>query len=305
VPPSPDGFIPPDRRLTVAMVWTMVLLVLLYLLAIAIAAAAVAYWLTSAHGWVWPAIIVVAGVAHLWQVARMGRRNAPGHAAPAAKEPELHAVVERLCARIDMPKPRIHVVPTDAPHALASGLPGRTVLCVTRGLLRRLDPVELEAAVAHELSHVAHRDAAVMTLACSVGVMGEALAASGRRQVRKEGRGGDRAVAWLTWGLPIGFGTALYALSVLLTRRLSRYRELAADRAAAYWTGNPSALASALVKCSDDAARIPMKDLRAPRTVNALCLMPTPVRDFRKHPSHPPLNDRIDRLAAISRDLGR
>jgi len=304
MPPSADRSIPADRGLTMAMLWTMALLGLLYLIAIAIAAAAVAYWLSGSHGWLWPAIIVVCLVVHLGHVARMGRRTAPGGEVPASQEPELHAVVERLCARIDVPKPRIHVVPTDAPNALAIGLPGRTVLSVTRGLLRRLEPAELEAAVAHELSHVAHRDAAVMTVACSVGVMGEALAAAGKKEIRKEGKASDRATSSVLLALPIGFGAGLYALSVLLTRRLSRYRELAADRAAAYWTGNPSALASALMKCSDDAARIPMTDLRAPRTVNALCLMPTPLADFRTHPSHPPLNERLDRLAAITRELG-
>jgi heat shock protein HtpX len=296
--------IPADRGLTFAMLQTMVALGLLYLVAVAIAAAFAVWWLATAHGWIVPAVIVLCAVSHLVHIVRTGRRAAPGDEVPAAMAPELHAVVERLCARVDIPKPRVRIVPTDAPNALAIGLPGSTVLCVTRGLLRRLDPVELEAAVAHELSHIAHRDAAVMTLACSVGIMGEALASGGKRQVRKEGKATDRAATGVVFALPIGFGAGLYALSVLLSRRLSRYRELAADRAAAYWTGRPSALASALVKCSDDAARIPMNDLRAPRTVNALCLMPTPLADFRGHPAHPPLQVRLDRLAAISRELG-
>jgi len=296
--------IPADRRLTYAMLRTMAALVLLYLVAIAIAAAIAVYWVAGSHGWVVPAFLLTGLVAHLVHVVRVGRRAAPGAEVTASAEPELHATVERLCARVDVPKPHIRVVPTDAPNALAIGLPGRTVLSVTRGLLHRLDAVELEAAIAHELSHVAHRDAAVMTLACSVGVMGEALSSIGRRQVRGERKLTDKAVTGILMALPIAFGSGLYALSVLLTRRLSRYRELAADRAAAYWTGTPSALASALVKCGDDAARIPMRDLRAPRTVNALCLMPTPLTDFRTHPSHPPLNERLDRLAEISRELG-
>jgi heat shock protein HtpX len=296
--------IPADRGLTFAMLQTMIALGLLYIVAIAIAAAFAVWWLATAHGWFWPAVIIIAVVGHLVHVVRAGRRAAPGDEVPAARAPELHAVVERLCARVDIPKPQVRVVATDAPNALAIGLPNSTVLCVTQGLLDRLEPVELEAAVAHELSHIAHRDAAVMTLACSVGIMGEALASGGKREVRKGAKATDRATTSLLLAAPIGFGAGLYALSVLLSRRLSRYRELAADRAAAYWTGRPSALASALVKCSDDAARIPMNDLRAPRTVNALCLMPTPLTDFRGHPAHPPLQVRLDRLAAISRELG-
>lgn len=296
--------IPDDHGLTFAMLRTMAALTVLYLVAIAIAAAVAVLWLSGSHGWLWPLIIIALLTGHMVQVVRTCRRAAPGDEVSAEREPELHAVVARLCARIDMPKPRIHVSSDDAPNALAIGVGGATVLCVTRGLLRRLDAVELEAAVAHELSHIAHRDAAVMTVACSVGVMGESLASGIRAQARGQAKFADRLLMFSAGALPVAFGTGLYALSVLLTRRLSRYRELAADRAAAYWTGRPSALASALVRCSEDAARIPMDDLRAPRTVNALCLMPTALADFHNHPAHPPLNERLDRLAAISRELG-
>lgn len=295
--------IPADRGLTVAMVWTMTLLGLLYAVASVVGVAAIVAICVAWMGRLWGMVVAVVVVAGLVNVVRKRRVAAPGVASAPEDHPALHAVVERLCARLDLPKPVIQVVPTDAPNALAVGLPRRTVLCVTEGMLARLDAVELEAAVAHELSHVAHRDAAVMTLACSVGIIGEYVSTEFRRQLRAASGLKDTIGAALIGVLPIAGGWLLYAVSVLLSRRLSRYRELAADRAAAYLTGRPSALASALVKCSDDAARIPMADLRAPRTVNALCLMPTPERDFRRHPAHPPLHERIDRLAEISRRL--
>jgi len=295
--------IPVDRGLVFAMVWTMTLLGLLYAVASVAGAAVIVVFFVAWMGKVWGLLVAAAVLAGLVNVVRKRRVTAPGAPSTPEDHPVLHTTVERLCARLDLPKPAVQVVPADAPNALAVGLPKRTVLCVTEGMLARLDAVELEAAVAHELSHVAHRDTAVMTLACSVGIIGEYVSAGFRRQLREAAWVKDKIGAALIGVLPIAAGWLLYAVSVLLSRRLSRYRELAADRAAAYLTGRPSALASALVKCSDDAARIPMKDLRAPRTVNALCLMPTPERDFRRHPAHPPLRERIDRLAEISRRL--
>lgn len=301
--PPEQRAIPADPGLTVAMIWTMTLLGLVYVVGSVIGVAIIVAELAVRLGWVLASILTVVIVIGLVQIVRKRRSAAPGSPVTREEEPDLYATVERLCARLDLAMPRINVVPTDAPNALAVGLPRRTVLCVTRGMLDRLEPVELDAVVAHELAHVAHRDAAVMTLACSVGMIGESVSAGGRRIVREATGLKDTLGTFAVLALPIAFGWLLYAVSVLLSRRLSRYRELAADRAAAYLTGRPSALASALMKCSDDAARIPMKDLRAPRTVNALCLMPTPVKDFRRFKAHPPLDERIDRLAEISRRL--
>ena len=85
--------------------------------------------------------------------------------------PELHGMVDRLCALADMPKPRVGVADTSVPNAFATGRsPERSVVCVTTGILQLLTAEELEAVLAHELSHVAHRDVLVMTVASSAGI---------------------------------------------------------------------------------------------------------------------------------------
>ncbi len=91
--------------------------------------------------------------------------------------PQLHALIDRLCAMADMPKPRVAIADIDVPNAFATGrTPSRAVVCVTTGILRRLDVKELEGVLSHELSHVAHRDVTVMTLASFAGVLAGVLA---------------------------------------------------------------------------------------------------------------------------------
>src|SRR6202044_886705 len=86
--------------------------------------------------------------------------------------PELHGVIDRLCALADMPKPRVAIARTDVPNAFATGRsPKAAVVCATTGLMRRLDEPEIEAVLAHEISHVAHRDVAVMTIASGLGMI--------------------------------------------------------------------------------------------------------------------------------------
>ena len=181
--------------------------------------------------------------------------------------PELHGVVDRLCALADMEKPRVAVADTDIPNAFATGRsPKHSVVCVTTGLLRRLDGDEVEGVIGHELAHVAHRDVSVMTVAATLGVIAGLIMRWG---LFFGGGGRDRnnaLVFLVVWVASI----AVYLLSFLLVRALSRYRELSADRAAAYLTSRPSALASALTKISGDMARIPTKDLRQAEPVGRL-----------------------------------
>lgn len=221
--------------------------------------------------------------------------------------PLLHGVVDRLCLMSDVPKPRVAIADTDMPNAFATGRsPDRAVVCVTTGLLRRLDQRELEGVLAHELAHVAHRDVLVMTLASVAGVAAGLLtrmmlwSGMGRRE-----RDQNAVVVFL---VVIGVSMLVYAISFLLTRVLSRYRELAADRGAALLTGQPSALASALQKISGDMAQIPTQDLRKAEAFNAFFFAPA----FAKGVSlsslfstHPPLEKRLDQLARISAQLGQ
>jgi len=221
--------------------------------------------------------------------------------------PELHVMVDRLCQLADSTKPRVAYSDSPVPNAFATGRsPKHSVVCVTRGLLEELEPAEVESVLAHELSHVAHRDVTVMTVA---GVTGVVAGLMMRSFLYSGGRGRGNSN---TGGIPIQLaimlvGVVVYALSFVLIRVLSRYRELAADRAAAYLTGSPSTLASALTKISGEMGRIPAQDLRAASGANHLALVPAiNGRDVVQLLStHPSLEQRLAQLQRISEDLSR
>jgi heat shock protein HtpX len=221
--------------------------------------------------------------------------------------PELHAMVDRLCALADMPKPRIAVADTDIPNAFATGrTPARAVVCVTTGILRRLDEKELEGVLSHELSHVAHRDVTVMTVASFAGVLAGLL--TRMALWGSMGRNNRDQNAALMFMAVLLASAVVYVISFLLTRALSRYRELSADRSGALLTGNPSALASALQKVSGDIAGIPDRDLRSVESVSAFAFAPaltsgTSISSLFQ--THPPLEKRLEQLAQIATQLGQ
>ena len=195
--------------------------------------------------------------------------------------PALHGVVDRLCALADMPKPRVAIAQTDVPNAFATGRsPKAAVVCATTGLLRRLDEPEVEAVLAHEISHVAHRDVAVMTIASGLGMIAGLLTrvmfysemfGGGGRGGNNNNSGGQLVLIEMAVML---VSIIVYFVSFLLTMALSRYRELAADRSGAILIGQPSRLASALIKISGEMGRIPTKDLRAAEPFNAFFFVP-------------------------------
>ncbi len=224
--------------------------------------------------------------------------------------PELHGIVDRLCALADMPKPRVAIAESDMPNAFATGRNSKVaVLCVTTGLLRRLDRNELEGVISHEMSHVAHRDVAVMTIASFLAIVAGLLV---RFAFYSELFGGDRGRRDNNNAFPVILvvmvvSIVVYAISFLLIRALSRYRELAADRSGALLTGQPSALASALQKVSGDIARIPTRDLRAAEPLNAFYFAPAFAKGTISalFSTHPPLEKRLAQLAKISQQIGR
>lgn len=222
--------------------------------------------------------------------------------------PELHAMIDRLCAMADMPKPRVAISYTDLPNAFATGRsPDRAAVAVTTGILDRLTAEELEGVLAHELSHVAHRDVLVMTLASSAGIIA-AMATRGAQYGAIFGRRDSNNPAGAA-----GFLVALlvslvvYAISFFLTRLLSRYRELSADRAGAYLTQKPSALASALTKITGEIAAIPNRDLRAAQSMNAFFIAPaiSGMTMQTLTSTHPSLEQRLQQLAKVAAELGR
>jgi heat shock protein HtpX len=222
--------------------------------------------------------------------------------------PELHGMIDRLCALADMPKPRVAYSHFAVPNAFATGRSQKNaVICVTRGIVDKLTPEELEGVLSHELSHIAHKDVAVMTIASFLGVLAGVVARYGKYARMGDSR--DQNAAMIMLGIWV-ISLAVYALSFLLIRALSRYRELAADRAGAYLTGRPSSLASALVKLSDDMNAIPDRDLRKVSGMNAFAFTPavksSKASGFgRIFSTHPSTEKRLEQLSKISAELGR
>ncbi|MFI5697200.1 zinc metalloprotease HtpX [Kribbella sp. NPDC051586] len=292
----------PDRGLSSRMVITSFLLGLLYVgfvaLLIALTKSAVL------------AVLIAGGMlfAQYWFSDRIALYAMHGRIVTPEQAPELHGAIDRLCALADMPKPRVAIADVDLPNAFATGRnPKNAVVCVTTGIMRRLDQDELEGVLSHELSHVAHRDVAVMTIASFLGVLAGLITRFGLYGGLGRNRDQNTAVIVLTI---IAVSIAVYAISFLLTRALSRYRELAADRAGAMLTGRPSALASALTKISGDIARIPSRDLRQAEAFNAFFFAPAisgkgaGASLSSLFSTHPSLEKRLDRLGVLSRELG-
>ncbi|MFI8304211.1 zinc metalloprotease HtpX [Streptomyces sp. NPDC085927] len=291
-----------DRGLTTRMVTTMFLIGLLYVVFVGVLLAL----LKNA----WPVILLIAGVlfiAQFWFSDRIAAFSMGAREVTPEQAPGLHGTVDRVCALADIPKPRVAIAENDLPNAFATGRNERTALvCVTTGLLRRLEPEELEGVLAHELSHVAHRDVAVMTIASFLGVLAGVMT----RVAFYTGLGRtsrDSATALMALLIPL-VSAVVYVISFLLTRLLSRYRELSADRSAALLTGRPSALASALTKVTGEMARIPTKDLRRAEPFNAFWFAPafsSKESLSRLLSSHPTLEQRLDQLGRISAQLGQ
>ncbi len=218
-----------------------------------------------------------------------------------SEEPELHQMISRLCAMADLPKPRIAVVNTPMPNAFATGRsPGNAVVAVTTGIRRQLTPAELEAVLAHELTHVKNRDVMVMTIASFLSTVAFFIV---RYSFFFGGGGSSRdrggvAAAFLA-------SVVVWIVSSLLIRALSRYREYAADRGSAVITGQPSNLASALKKISGVMPRIPKEDLRKAEGMNAFFIIPAVSGSSIMNllSTHPSTEKRIAALQKIEREF--
>jgi heat shock protein HtpX len=230
------------------------------------------------------------------------------HEVTPQQEPRLHQIVDRLCLLSNVPKPRVGVAEMDIPNAFATGRnPNHAVICATRGLMNRLPDEELEAVLAHELSHVAHRDVAVMTIASGVGMLAGLVSRIAMWGAMFSGGGRSRdgenivLLEMITWLVSL----LIYVVAYMLTMSLSRYRELSADRSGAILIGKPSVLASALVHVSGDIGKIPRTDLRQAEGMNAFFFAPalaggTAASIFSTHPS---LEKRLDQLNKLEREL--
>ena len=288
-----------DRSLTIRMLFTGFLLVALY--------AVIGTVLAMVGVGIVPIVLISLGMifGQYWVSDRLALWGMGGVIVSPQEAPELHAIIDRLCALADMPKPRVAIASTDVPNAFATGRsPKQAVVCATTGIMRRLDAGELEAVLAHEISHVAHRDVAVMTFASSLGM----LAGLVSRIALWTNLGGDNENNALAELAIFVFSIVVYFISFLLTQALSRYRELAADRSGALLIGKPTLLASALVKITGAMGQIPTKDLRSSQAFNAFFF--TPAINGREGVSlanlfstHPTLERRLAQLDDLERQL--
>ena len=296
-----------DTGLTARMTLVMFLLGFLFVAFVVILMGAAA---RSGNGGLIPLIgLVGLGIAWFqwYNSDTMALKAMRARVVSPEEAPELHGMIDRLCAMADMPKPRVAISYTDLPNAFATGRsPDRAAVCVTTGILDRLTAEELEGVLAHELSHVAHRDVLVMTLASSAGIIAGMVTHGARFGAifggRRDNNGG--APFWL---IALLVSLVVYAVSFFLTRLLSRYRELCADRSGAFLTQKPSALASALTKITGEMAAIPSRDLRSAQSMNAFFIAPAisgaGLRTMSS--THPSLEQRLEQLAKVAAELGR
>jgi heat shock protein HtpX len=296
---------PKDPGLTARMTLTIFLLGLLYVVFIgALLAVGVSYGV----------VIVIAGAllfAQYFFSDKIALFSMHARVVSEQEAPELHAMVDRLCALADMPKPKVGIAESDVPNAFATGRsPRAAVVCVTSGIMRRLDYQELEAVLSHELSHVAHRDVAVMTIASFLGVLAGLITRFTLYAGMFGGYGGggdrdDNNGAAAVLGIML-ISIVVYAISFLLTRALSRYRELSADRSGAILIGAPAALASALTKVTGAMSQIPTRDLRSAEAFNAFFFAPALTKGFSLSTlfsTHPPLEKRLEQLARLEEQM--
>jgi heat shock protein HtpX len=292
-----------DRGLTLRMILTTGALGLLYV------TFAVVLFEVLNFGLV-PMLVIVVGLAFFQYFTsdKLALRAAGAKVIERDQAPQLFDTVERLAAMAELPMPRVAIVDTDVPNAFATGRsPKHAVVAVTTGLMRRLDQPELEAVLAHELTHVKNRDVRTMTLASFFATLA-ALITRFAFYGSLFGGGRDRD----NNGIPIWLVLLLvswvtYIISFVLIQLISRYREFAADRGAAVITGAPENLMSALQKIASQMSRIPQRDLREVQGMNAFFIIPTNVKDAASHlfSSHPPLEKRLAALAEIAREMGR
>lgn len=287
-----------DTGLTVRMYLTMFLLGLLYLAFIA-----VLFYFEVNATFIFILAAVLLGIQYFFSdklvLYMMGARIVS-----ESEAPQLHSMVERLCALSDLPKPKIAIVESGMPNAFATGRnPRNAVVAVTTGIMRTLSKEELEGVIAHELSHIKNRDVMVITIASFIStvafyIMRMFMYSAMFGSARRERNGGALIVIYIVSAI-------VWVISFLLIRALSRYREFAADRGSAIITGRPSYLISALLKISGQMERVPQRDLRAVEGMNQFFIVPAISGNslLELFSTHPSIEKRIARLEAMERSM--
>jgi heat shock protein HtpX len=291
-----------DFGLTTRMFLTMFLLAIVYLIFMGV------LFKVGFGFWVIPIALVLLALQYYYSdkliLLSIGAREVSEQQAP-----QLHQIVTRLAQTTGIPKPKVAIVDTPVPNALATGRdPNHALVAVTTGIMQQLNEPELEAVIAHELSHVIHRDMRVMAMASFFATIASFIVQSGMWGGFYGGYGGrDRRDSGNAFIFIFLVSAAVWAISFVLIRTLSRYREYAADRGSAIITGQPSNLASALVKISGTIQRTPERDLRQVEAANSLMLASVAHEGSISEifSTHPSLEHRLARLRAMEAELSR
>jgi heat shock protein HtpX len=264
-----------------------------------------------------PMLVIIIGLAAVqyWTSDKLALAASGAKIVTQEQAPDLHAMVERLCAMADLPKPRVAIVPSSVPNAFATGRnPKHAAIAVTQGLWDRLEPREVEAVLAHEMSHVANRDVLIMTVASFFAMLAAMItrwglyfgmfSGGGYGGGNRNNNNQNQVPVWL---IIFVVSVVVYAISFILIRTISRYREYAADRGSALITGAPENLMSALQKIASGITQIPQQDLREVAGMNAFFIVPTNWRQQvgELFMDHPPMEKRLAALAAIAREMGK
>src|SRR3954469_9458032 len=284
-----------DPGLTARMLLTLFLLGLLYVALVGVLFASGASGIT---------IALIAGALLVGQFFLSDKIGHPAMGAKVVRPGEalgFHAMFEALCIQADLPKPKVAIADTPMPNAFAIGRSQKTAtVCATTGLINTLEPSELEAVMAHELTHVKNRDVLIMTIASFFAALASFIVQFGFFF-----GGGDSDDDGPSWAIVLLVSFAVYILSFFLMLALSRYREFGADRGSALITGPPSALSSALLKITSEMQRVPQQDLRAAEGMSAFFIVSpgrkSAVRTLFMDP--PPTEKRVARLQALEAQL--
>jgi heat shock protein HtpX len=285
-----------DTGLQARMLLTLFLLGLLYVVFVGVLFAA------GAGAGLIVVVAVVLLVVQLFGSDKLAMASLGLKEVTPEEEPELHGIVDRLCVQADLPKPRVCVMETSMPNACAMGRSQKSAtICATRGILDMLSPAELEGVMAHELTHVINRDVMVMTLASFFATLASLIAQFALFFGGGYGNNEEEEDIMIV----ILVSVVVYAVSFVLLRTLSRYREFAADRGSAVLTGRPSALASALLKISGTIEREPTQDLRKAESMSAFFIIPARAKKSLMNifADHPPLEQRLAALERLESQL--
>ena len=277
-------------------VWlTMFLLFILYLVFMTI------LWAFFANVWLIVILAVGMGFVQYFFSDKLVLWSTHSRIIEADEYPELHATVEKLCREADLPLPKIAIMQSPVPNAFATGRsPHHAVVAVTDSIMRLLSRDELEAVLAHELSHVKNRDVLTLTIASFMAMVAAIIMQNAFLFSLTGGRRDGNP--WIIAGI---VAVVVWLVSTLLIRALSRYREFAADRGSAFITRRPEDLISALEKITGRMDYVPPPQKQAVQGANMFFIIPAlSGRSIMElFSTHPPLEKRVAALQKIEAEL--